>query len=213
MQEVDHHKSMPPEILAAAKRELVAAKQALEPFEPAIDQARQLVDAAQKEMWSARRRLDHAGRVKRPAARREVKQADEALKLANDRLAETRTVAAPVQQDVDASRAAIDGGESSISTLRTLNRWSGNEARRNHLVELDGAVSTWHEWAVGASISDSTLKSSVKIMRVDSDPELQQLLAHLADAVAEWTVRAHPSILRQVQVELPAGGRGFGLDL
>lgn len=145
------------------------------PFHPAIDEARRGFEDAKKEMWSAHRWLERAGRVKRPTARREAKQADEALKLANDRLDEAKVLAAPAEQKVDAARAAIDNGESSISTLRTFRQWSGNESRRDHLAELDGALLTWREWAAGRLMVDAEIGSAVRTMGANEDPSCGNL--------------------------------------
>lgn len=199
--------------IAAAESDLVAAQRAMVPFEPAIDHARQGVDGAQREMWSAHRRLERAGRLKRPTARRQAKQADEALKLEHDRLDEAKVLAAPLQHRIDAARAAIDSGESSISTFRTLHRWSGNETHLGHLAELDGALSTWHNWATGRPMVDAEVSSAVKTMRASNGGELQQSLAHLAEEVNEWAERVHPSLLPQLEAEPPTVSRGMGIEL
>jgi conjugative relaxase-like TrwC/TraI family protein len=199
--------------IVAAKRVLVAAQQAMAPFQPSIDHARQVVDDAQQEMWSAHRRLERAGRVKRPTARREAKQADVALKLAHDRLDETRALAAPAQRKIDDARAEIDSGESSISTYRSVHHWSGNETRRDHLVQLDGALSTWCKWATGESVVDAEVGNAVNTMKTYNDDELQQPLAHLVDAVTDWSERVHPALLSQLEVEPPAARQGMGIEL
>lgn len=150
---------------------------------------------------------------KRPAARREAKQADEALKLARDRLHEVRALAAPTQQRIDVARAAINGGESSISALRTLHHWSGNETRRDRLVKLDGALSTWRKWAAGGPVVDAEMSFAVRIMKAESNPDYQQPLTHLADAVADWTERVHSALLPYLEVEAPAVRREMGIEL
>lgn len=199
--------------MGAAKNDLRAARRAMAPFQPAIDQARQTVDDAQQEMRSAHRRLERAGRVKRPTARRESKQADEALRVARERLDEARSIAAPVQRRIDAAHAAIDSGESSINTFRSLHHWSGNETRRSRLARLDGALSTWRTWATGGSVVDADLAKAVKTMKTYNDGELLQPLAHLADSVTDWSERVHPSLLSQLEVEAPAMRRGLGIEL
>ncbi|WP_395156723.1 AAA family ATPase, partial [Ilumatobacter sp.] len=199
--------------VAAAKRDLVAAQRAMAPFRPAIDQAQQVIDDAQKEVWSAHRRLDRAGRVKRPAARREAKQADEALTLAHDRLDEAKALAAPAQQKVDATGAVIDSGESSISTLRSVHHWSGHQTRRDRLVQLDVALLTWREWSVGGPVVDAELSSAIKVMKTHNDVELQQPLTHLADAVTDWAERVQPDLIPQLTVAPPTASRRLGLEL
>lgn len=199
--------------IAAAKRDLAEAERAMEPFRPTIDQATQGVDEAQMTMWSAHRRLERAGRVKRPAARRDATQLDDALELAHDRLDEASALAAPVQQRIDAAHTAIDGGESSISTLRTLHQWSGNETRRDHLVSLDGALAVWHKWAVGGSVEDAELTSTVKILKAETGLVQQQPVAQLADATTEWAERVHPALVSRFEVEPTGPSRGFGIEL
>jgi len=195
--------------IAAAKRDFAAAERAIAPFQPAIDCARQAVENAQREVWSANRRLERAGHVKRPTARRHEKQADEALKQAHDRLAEARALAAPARQRIDAVRAVIDSGESSISTLRTLHRWSGNEARRDHLAKLDSALSTWRNWATGGSVVDAEVAEAVKIMKTYNDGKLQQPLARLGDAAVDWAEQHRPTLQPHMQVNLPSRSRGL----
>lgn len=199
--------------IAAAKVDLVAAQRAMAPFQPAIDRARQAVDDAQQKMRSSHRRLERAGRVKRPTARRESKQADETLTHARDRLDEARSVAAPVQQRIDAAQAAIDSGESSISTFRSLHRWSGHESRRDHLVNLDDALSTWREWSNGGPVEDAELSRAVKIMRTTRDNDLQEPLAQLAGAVTEWAERVHPTLAPRLRAEPAAVSRSVGIEL
>jgi|GEM_PF-529041 len=199
--------------IAEAKRDLVEAQRAMAPFQPAIDQARQGVDDAQQDMWSTHRRLERASRVKRPSARREAKQADEVLKVARDRLDEARVLAAPVQRRIDAAHEAIDSGESSISTLRALHRWSGNESRRNHIAQLDSALMTWRKWAAGDVVDDVELSSAVRIAKTDNDPALQQSLAYLTKAVTDWAARVHPALDLQLRTEQTSPIRGFGMEL
>lgn len=199
--------------VAAAKRDLTAARQAMAPFQPAIDHARHALDEAQKEMWSAHRRLERAGRVKRPTARREAKRADEGLKLVNDGLNEAKALAAPAQQKLKNARAAIEGAESSISTLRTLHRWSGHKTRRDHLVKLDGALETWREWAVGGSIGDAELGNTLRSMGADISPDLQQPLAHLADLVAQWAEQVDPMLSPDLSGGALTRDHGFNIEL
>lgn len=198
---------------AVAKRDLVAARRAMAPFQPAIDHARHALDEAQKEMWSAHRRLERAGRVKRPTARREAKQADGAITLANDRLDEARALAGPVQQKIKNARAALEGAESSISTLRTLHRWSGHKTRRDHLVKLDGALETWREWAAGGAIGDAELGDILRSMRADISPDLQQPLAHLADLVAQWAEQVDPMLSPDLSAGALTRDHGFNIEL
>ena len=199
--------------IAAAIRDLVSAQRAMAPFQPAIDEARQVVDDAQKAMWSAHRRLERAGRVKRPTARREAKHADEMLRLASDQLDEARALAAPAQQRIDAARVAIDSGESSVSTFRTVHHWSGNETRRDRLVQLDGALSTWRTWATGAPVDDADVSSAIRTMKTFDDGDLQQPLTRLSDSVTDWSERVHPVLLSQLEVEPPAERSGMGIEL
>lgn len=159
-------------------------------------------------MWSTHRRLERASRLKRLVARRDGKHADEALKLAHDRSNAARVLAAPVQRTIDVARAAIDGGESSISTLRALHRWGGNGTRLDRLIKLDVALSAWRKWAAGGSIDDAEVANAVETMKAYRDGDWQQPLAHLADAVVDWSERAHPAQLPQ-----PAVLRGLGLEL
>ena len=199
--------------IAVAKRDLVIAQQELAPFQPAIDRAKQAADDAQNEMRSAHRRLERAGRVKRPTARREAKHADEALTVARDRLDDARSVAAPAQQKIDTARAAIDSRESLISTFRSLHHWSGHETRRDRLVELDGAISAWRQWAVGGVVGDDELSGAVKIMKTNRDTELQEPLAHLASAVTEWAERGHPMLASELRTDPTVISRSFGIEL
>ena len=84
--------------------------------------------------------------------------------------------APPVQQKIDAAHAAIDGGESGISTLRSLHHWSGSETRCDRLAKLDGALSTRREWAAGGPVVDVEAGNAIKIMKADSDPAGGDLL-------------------------------------
>lgn len=199
--------------IAAAKTDLVEAQRAMTPFQPAIDQARQAVDDAQKEMRSAHRRLERVGRVKRPTARREAKQADEALMHARERLDEARVRSAPVQRRIDTAHAAIDRGESSISTFRSVHHWSGHEVCRDRLMKLDSALSTWRTWASGGSVEDAEVAEAVKILKTYNDEELRQPLAHLVDSVTDWSRRVHPALLSRLELEQPAVRRGMGIEL
>ncbi|BAN00534.1 hypothetical protein [Ilumatobacter coccineus] len=198
--------------IAAAKVDLFAAQRAMAPFQPSLDQARQDVKNAQQEMWSAHRRLERSGRVKRRAARRDAKRADEELRLVNERLGEAKTLAAPAQQKIDASRAAIDRGESSISTLRTIYRWSGNEIRLDRLAELDSALLTWREWAAGELAGDIELSRSVDIMKANENPEWQQPLAYLTEAATDWPEHSRQALRPHLQVGPPTVRRGLGID-
>lgn len=199
--------------IAAGKRELLEAEQAMEPFRPAIEQARADVDHAQQEMWSAHAIERRAGRLKRPAARRAAKQADEALVVVQQRLADARAAAAQVQERVDRALAVINSGESSISTLRTLQEWSGIENRRDHFAEVGSALSTWRKWAAGGPVDEQALSSVLVNLRENGDPELQPSLDHLAAAVTDWAEHAHPALLVHLdhdpQVERP----GLGIEL
>lgn len=199
--------------IAEAKRDLVAAQRAMAPFQPAIDQASQSVDVAQQTMRSAHRRLERAGRVKRPTARREAKLAEEALKFAHDRLHEARSLAASAQQKIYAARAVIDSGESSISTFRTLHRWTGHAARRDSFANLRGALLTWRGWATGGVVVDLDIVDAVSIMRANKDGDLQQPIAHLVGPVTEWSKRACPALLPQLEVGAPIVGRGTAIEL
>ena len=183
------------------------------PFQPAIERARQAVDDAQQKMRSAHRRLERAERVKRLAARREAKQAGASLAAARDRFDQARTLAAPAQQKIDAARAAIDSGESSISTFRSLHHWSGHETRRDRLVELHGAISTWRQWAVGGVVEDDELSSAIKTMKTNRDTERQESLAYLASAVTEWAERGHPTLALELRTDPTAISRSFGIEL
>ncbi|MFT4865674.1 MAG: septal ring factor EnvC (AmiA/AmiB activator) [Ilumatobacter sp.] len=198
--------------IAVAEQELVAVKRAIGQFQPTIDQARQAVDDAQREVRSAHRRLERGGRVKWPA-RREAKRAANALEFAHDRLDEARALAAPTQDRTDAVHAAIDNGESSISTLRTHHRWNGVEARRDHLVNLDGALAVWQRWAAGEAVVDADVANSVGAMTAEDDSELQQPIGQLTRTVTARVERAQSVLLLELEVEPIVMRRGGGIEL
>jgi hypothetical protein len=196
LQEVDEaHASV-----AAANSDLVAARRAMSTFQPAIDRARQAVDDAQQEVRSAHRRLERASRVKRPTARREAKHADGVLKRAHDRFDEAKALAAPAQQRIDGARNAIGIGESSMSTLRTLHRWSGSEMRRSDLAKLHGALVVWQKWASGSVAVDIELLSAVRSIRAGAGVNRQHL-AYLASAVIRWAEQTQPTMLPHLAVD------------
>jgi hypothetical protein len=118
-----------------------------------------------------------------------------------------------VQQRIDVVRAAIETGESSISTLQTLQGWSGNATRRDLLVKLDGALTTWHKWAAGGGVADVELGNAARIMMADAIPDQADAFAHLADAVTEWAHRFHPALILQLEVEPPAVRPSMTIEL
>ncbi len=115
-----------------------------------------------------------------------------------------------MQERVDRAWAVINGGESSVSTLRTLHGWSGSETRRNQFADLGGALAAWWRWAAGGRVDEQVLGSALTIMREHDDPELQPSLDNLAD----WAERFNPSLDDFRQSERPqAVHREVGIEL
>ena len=196
-----------------AKRDLADAEREMAPHRPAIDQARQSLEDARDEARAARRGLERSSRIKRPAARRDVAQADQALDVARDQLDAAQAPAAPIRQRIAGAHATIKNGKSSLSTLHTLHKWSGNETSRSRLVDLDGALGVWHRWAGGHAVDDADVTSAVRVLHASDDAELQPALDYLSGAFVEWAEQTHVTLLPAPEVHPPSLRAGIEIEL
>ncbi len=199
--------------LDAAKQDLAQAERALEPFRPGMDSTRGAVEQAQAERWSAHADLRRVGRIKRPAAKREVKRADEALNVAQAKHDEAVGLAAPTSERVHACRIEIRRIKSSMDSQRILNKWDGHEARHDQLVDLDDALTVWHQWATGDSVTDTDLVQAVRTLHSVGDKDRQQQLAVLVDGMNRWVEHVRPELVSQLPVEQQIPTRGLGIEL